>query len=195
MANEFDLSGILKAALDLQHFCEIRNWNFCFICGLAVQPWGDPRATQDADLSLLTGFGNEEEFVDQLLSEYKPRRENGREFALEYRVLLLWSHDGIALDIALGALPFEEISIKRSVKCPIAPGHELKICTPEDLIVHKAFASRDRDWADIDMVLLRQERRLNITQIFEDLSPLVDLKEDPTIIPRLEAMMKKRGVL
>ena len=131
MANEFDLSGILKAALDLQHFCEIRNWNFCFIGGLAVQPWGDPRATQDADLSLLTGFGNEEAFVDQLLSEYKPRRENGRKFALEYRVLLLWS----------------------------------------------------------------QGRRLKIAQIFEDLSPLVDLKEDPTIIPRLEAMMKKRGVL
>ena len=131
MANEFDLSGILKAALDLQHSCEIRNWNFCFIGGLAVQPWGDSRATQDADLSLLTGFGNEESFVDQLLSEYKPRRANGREFALEYRVLLLWS----------------------------------------------------------------QGRRLKIAQIFEDLSPLVDLKEDPTIIPRLEAMMKKRGVL
>ena len=73
MANEFDLSGILKAALDLQHFCESRNWDFCFIGGLAVQPWGDPRATQDADLSLLTGFGNEEELVDQLLAMMKKR--------------------------------------------------------------------------------------------------------------------------
>jgi hypothetical protein len=45
------------------------------------------------------------------------------------------------------------------------------------------------------MVLLRQGRRLKIAQIFEDLSPLVNLKEDLTIIPRLEAMMKKRGVL
>ena len=73
MATELDLSGILKAALDLQHFCEIRNWDFCFIGGLAVQPWGDPRATQDADLSLLTGFGNEEELVDQLLAMMKKR--------------------------------------------------------------------------------------------------------------------------
>jgi hypothetical protein len=195
MATSFDLSGILKAALDLQFFCEIRKWDFCFIGGLAVQPWGDPRATQDADLSLLTGFGNEEEYVDQLLAEYKPRRENGREFALNHRVLLLWSHEGIALDIALGALPFEEISIKRSVKCAIAPGHELKICTPEDLIVHKAFASRDRDWADIDMVLLRQGRQMKIEQIFHDLTPLVELKEDSSIIPRLEALMRKRSIL
>jgi len=31
---------------------------------------GEPRQTQDADLTLITGFGNEELFVDQLLATF-----------------------------------------------------------------------------------------------------------------------------
>lgn len=195
MAAGTDLSKILKAALEVQAFCESRGWKFCFIGGLAFQPWGNPRATQDADLNLLTGFTGEEEYVDALIGEYRLRRPDGRVFALRSRVLLLWSSDGVGIDISLGALPFEERSIGRSRICLLAPGHSLRVCSPEDLIVHKAFASRDQDWADVDMVLLRQGRKLNVPQIFEELVPLAELKEDAGIVPRLEKMMRKRGVI
>ena len=52
-----------------------------------------------------------------------------------------------------------------------------------------------RDWADVDMVLLRQGNTLNVRQIFEELVPLAELKEDSDIVPRLETMMRKRGML
>ena len=195
MPKSTDLSKILKAALEIQAFCESRGWKFCFIGGLAFQPWGNPRATQDADLNLLTGFTGEEEYVDALIGEFRLRRPDGRAFALRSRVLLLWSSEGVGLDISLGALPFEERSIGRSRVCLMAPGHSLRVCSPEDLIVHKAFASRDQDWADVDMVLLRQGKKLNVPQIMQELVPLTELKEDSSIVPRLEAMMRKRGVL
>jgi len=195
MATNPDLSKILKAALEVQSFCEARDWKFCFIGGLAFQPWGDPRGTQDADLTLLTGFSGEEEYVDALTTSFRLRQADGREFALRNRVLLLWSSKGIGIDVGLGGLPFEERSIQRSQLCLFAPGQSLRVCSPEDLIVHKAFASRERDWADVDMVLLRQGSTLNCSQIFEELAPLVALKEDPEIIPRLRNMMRKRGVL
>ena len=59
------MNDILRAAADLQTFCEQHGWAFCFIGGLAVQRWGNPRYTQDADLTLLTGFGGEEAFIEQ----------------------------------------------------------------------------------------------------------------------------------
>lgn len=195
MAESTDLSKVLKSALEVQAFCESRSWKFCFIGGLAFQPWGNPRATQDADLTVLTGFVGEEAYVDALIGNFRLRRQDGRAFALRSRVLLLWSSEGVGIDISLGALPFEERSIERSRICLLAPGHSLRICSPEDLIVHKAFASRDQDWADVDMVLLRQGRKLNVPQIFEELVPLAELKGAPDIVPRLEAMMRKRGVL
>lgn len=36
---------------------------FCFIGGLALLRWGEPRTTRDTNLTLLTGFGGEERFI------------------------------------------------------------------------------------------------------------------------------------
>jgi hypothetical protein len=108
------LDPILAAAFELQEFCGARGWRFCFIEGIAVQRWGEPRFTADADLTLLTGFGGEEDFIDPLLSRFHPRRNDAREFALRHRVLLLEAPNGTPLDVALGAGPFEENCIRRS---------------------------------------------------------------------------------
>jgi hypothetical protein len=42
-----------------------RRWEFCLIGGLAVQRWGEMRTTLDVDITLLTGFGREEEFINR----------------------------------------------------------------------------------------------------------------------------------
>lgn len=72
---------VIQAAFDLQSICEARAWRFCFIGGLAVQRWGEPRETVDVDLTLLTGFGGEEEFIDILLQEFQGRIPNAAQFA------------------------------------------------------------------------------------------------------------------
>jgi hypothetical protein len=61
------LNPIYAAALELQGVCRQRSWRFCFIGAIAVQRWGEPRLTQDVDLTLISGFGSEEPFVDALL--------------------------------------------------------------------------------------------------------------------------------
>ena len=47
---------VIRAAAGLQAVCEEEHWRFCFIGGLALQRWGEPRETVDVDLTLLTGF-------------------------------------------------------------------------------------------------------------------------------------------
>ena len=139
------MNSILEAANELQTFCSSAGWKFCFIGGLAVQRWGEPSQTQAADLTLITGFGNEELFVDQLLSTFQGRREDTKSFALRFRVLLLRAANGVPLDIALGAMPFEENSVARSSLWQLSENSQLRTCSAEDLIVHKAFAGRERD--------------------------------------------------
>ena len=108
------LDELLRAAGALETVLRRHGWQFCFIGGVAVQRWGLPRFTQDIDLTLLTGFGNEEKFIDALLKELNPRRPDAREFALSSRVLLAQTRDGVDVDVALGALPFEERCIART---------------------------------------------------------------------------------
>ena len=145
----------------------------------------------DIDLTLLTGFGGEEAYVDEWLAHYEARIEDARDFALRNRVLLLRSTEGIGIDIALGALPFEEKAIERAVLIEMEPGAAVKLCSPEDLIIMKAFADRDLDWNDIRGILVRQgSSRLDWDHIIEHLTPLCEAKEAPGILTRL---LKMRG--
>lgn len=175
----------------MQEFCQSQNWRFCFIGGLAVQRWGQPRFTKDADLTLLTGFGREASFVDTLLNVFPGRRADAREFALRYRVLLLKEQTGISFDIALGALPFEENCVGRATLWPVSENASLLTCSADDLIVHKAFAARDVDWSDVESILMRQGNKLNFDLIWSELRPLIELKEDPAIETRLRTLMAR----
>jgi hypothetical protein len=62
---------LFEAARELQVFCDSRCWRSCFIGGIAVLRWGEPRVTRDVDLTLLTGFGAEDIFIDALLAVYR----------------------------------------------------------------------------------------------------------------------------
>lgn len=183
------MNPIFTAAAEIQSFCRAREWRFCFIGGLAVQRWGEPRFTQDVDLTLLTGFGAEEPFVDALLGTFRPRIAGARTFALRNRVLLLASSAGVPIDLTLGAMPFEESAIDRATDFRVAPGTALTTCSAEDLIVFKAFAGRERDWLDIAGIAARSLPGLDVHLVWRELLPLLELKEDRNSEARLRLLL------
>jgi hypothetical protein len=181
---------LLAAGARVQSRLEAVDWRFCFIGGIANYRWGIPRLTNDLDLTLLTGFGEEERYARALLHEFQARIDSPVPFALQNRVMLLRTSEGFELDVALGALPFEEASVGRSSIAELAPGSFLRTCSAEDLIVHKTFAGRLQDWADVKGVLERQQGRLNWAQIRADLNPLLDLKGNPEALDTLESIRR-----
>ena len=94
----------------------------CFIGGLAVQRWGEPRLTQDADVSVVTGFGNEQPYIDAVLASFEARRDDAADFARRYRVILVRASSGAPIDISLGAMPFEERAAGRASQFLMADG-------------------------------------------------------------------------
>jgi hypothetical protein len=184
------VNPIFAAALEIQEFCVARQFRFCFIGGLAVQRWGEPRLTVDVDLTLLTGFGAEESFVDALLGAFRVRRADARAFALRYRVLLLESSGSIPLDISLGAMPFEERTVARASGFEVETGSSLTTCSAEDLIVHKVFADRAQDWLDVEGIAIRQSGRLDEALIGAELRPLLALKGTPEAEERLQGLLR-----
>src|SRR5262249_30555302 len=150
------LNPIFAAALEIQAFCRDRDWGFCFIGALAVQRWGEPRLTQDVDLTLVSGFGAESRYAEELLRSFQARIPEAGEFARKNRVLLLRSAAGIPIDVALGALPFEERVAERASAWAIGDSVALTTCGAEDLIVLKVFAGREKDWLDVEGIILRQ---------------------------------------
>jgi len=52
--NRRKINELISVAAELQTLMEAQNWQFCFIGGLAVQAWSEPRYTRDVDLTSST---------------------------------------------------------------------------------------------------------------------------------------------
>ncbi len=180
------MKTLLRAGAALEQVLAAHHWRYCFIGGIANYRWGTPRLTNDLDLTLLTGFGEEAKYVDVLLQEFTSRIPDAAQFAATNRVLLLRTPDGFGIDVALGAMPFEERSIERASMFEYLPGATLRTCSAEDLIVHKAFAARPQDWVDIEGVIFKQRGALHWAQIRTELTELAALKEEPELLDQLE---------
>jgi predicted nucleotidyltransferase len=186
------MRDLVRAAFEVQKLLDKQRWKYCFIGGIAVQKWGQVRLTDDIDLSVLTGFGNEEKYIDQLLRLFRGRIPDARTFAIQNRVLLLADKNRVDIDVSCGAFPFEQSAVKRAKKVQVRPGIRLKLCTPEDLIVYKAFANRPLDWIDIEGILAKQSKaKLDLEYVFDQLTPLAAIKEEPEILPKLAALVEE----
>ena len=182
------MNDVMAAAVELQTFMRSKQWSFCVIGGVALGRWGRPRTTADVDVTLLTGFGNEESYIDALLAQFESRLSDPKEFALQNRILLLQTANGIGLDVALGGLPFEERVIARATEFDFGEDALLLTASAADLIVLKAFAGRAQDWVDVEGILVRQAGNLDWNLIQEELAPLCELKESPQTVGRLLAL-------
>jgi hypothetical protein len=183
------VNRLVAAAVEIEEHCRRNGWRACVIGGLAVLRWGEPRTTQDVDITLLTGFGGEAPYVDSLLAAFAGRLPDARDFALRHRVVLLASRGGVPIDVALGAMPFEQRAVSRASVFEIEPGAPITTCGREDLIVLKAFAGREKDWLDIEGIVARQAGCIDTRLVWQELLPLLELKDAGDTRPRLERLL------
>ena len=88
---------LITEAASLQKFLEEKGWDFFFIGGVAVQVWGQPRLTQDIDLTIFTNLKNEHEYIDAFLERYSPKFSDAGQFALTNRFCLCSRRGVLAL--------------------------------------------------------------------------------------------------
>jgi hypothetical protein len=185
------LGPVLQAALQAQAACDASGLPNCVIGGVALQRWGEPRFTADADLSVLVEPGGEQAAVDALLSRLAPRIDDPHGFALRTRVVLARSAEGVGLDIVLAGLPYEARVIARASSWDLDGSVTLRTCSAEDLVVMKVFAARDKDWADVTGIIERQGSKLDLDLIRTELRPLLEAREAPELLEQLEARIRR----
>lgn len=193
MTDSGGINNVLVSAVNLGKFLDATGWPYCFIGGVAYQRWGEPRQTLDVDGVLFTGFGDESNFAEALLDRYDSRIEDPVAFAVQNRIVLLEDESKVGIDLSLGALPFEERLIDRSSNWDVKNHGTIRTCSAADLVTLKSIASRPQDWIDIEKVIIRQGSKLDQKQIFEELRPLAELKEEPEIIENLKILFQKHA--
>lgn len=105
--------------------------------------------------------------------------------------MLLLRHESsnIDVDIALGALPFEEDAVRRKVSKRIGR-LTLPLPAPEDLVIMKAVAHGPRDLADIEGILAAS-RNLDLRHIRHWVRQFASALGSPEIATDLERLLQQ----
>jgi hypothetical protein len=162
------------------------------IGGAAIAVVGRPRMTRDVDAVIFSPGIDLNAFVAAGTQfGIVPRVADLWTFARDSRILLLRHQpSGLDLDISLGALPFEDDMIRHAVIRTIGKTR-MRFARPEDLLVMKALAGRDRDWADIEGLLAIHDK-LDLKHVRQWLNSFADTLEMPEIVTEFERIAGKR---
>jgi hypothetical protein len=186
-----ELASVFGAAQWIQGQLDEISAEFCFIGGIALQRWGEPRFTQDVDLTVLCPLGEEEKFATRISGFLAGRIPDAIAFSIRSRVFLGEAPDGTPVDLAFGGLQFEQDCVRRASGFEFARGCRLRTCDLDDFIVLKAFADRDKDRMDLEGVVRRNHGKIDWARIERDLKPLLGLKEAPESWERLLDLKKR----
>ena len=176
---------------EIDEFFSREGISYAIIGGVAVQRWGEPRFTEDIDITVMVAAEEEPKLIAKLVTTFEPRISDAAEFALRHRVCLVRTSNGCSVDISFGVAGFEEELIKRTSDFEIGDDCRVPVCSAEDLVILKAVAGRPRDWEDIEGVLYRQHSGLDLVYLRSWLNEFSLLLEQPALSEQFEALWKE----
>ena len=175
----------------LQRLLSRFNDRGVIIGGTAVSILGRARFTEDVDAMFLLSSEDLPRLLEMAKDEgIEPRIENAIQFARKNRVLLLMhTLTDTGIDISLGALPFEEEMVERSILHEVDETLQLRLPTPEDLIIMKAVAHRPKDLEDI-RTIAEKYPNLDGKRINQWVSAFAEVLEQPDLWNQIEPLLK-----
>lgn len=165
---------------------------YMLIGGVAVIARGVRRITQDVDAALWA----EDVDVDDLLRVLKehgisPRIPKAAEFARERQVLLLVHRPSkTPLDLSFSWLPFEKRALERA-ETLVLEGVRVRVASPQDLIIYKAVAWRERDRTDIERLLLRHAKRIDLAEVRSAVAEFARALEAPERVVEFDQLVDR----
>ncbi len=182
------LEGALK---EVQDFLKKKGVQYMIIGGIGNLVWGEPRLTVDIDITVQVSDVKERDFIKEVGSRFRILVDNPEDFVKKTRVLPVELSENVKGDIIFAGLDYEKKAIERAVEVEISKNNRVRVCTAEDLIIHKALSEREKDWQDIEGILLRRGHLLDKKYILSWLSQFVSALDKPGIQKRFEELWKK----
>jgi hypothetical protein len=162
---------------------------YMVIGGLAVLVWGEPRATQDIDVTVAVPEERLSDFIAFIGKRLSVLPEHPLEFLHETHVLPIATPSGVRVDIIWAVLPYQQQAIQRAVVRRLGDTN-LRVCAAEDLILYKLASTRPRDRDDVASVLARQHVRIDRAYLDPLVRSLSETLENPEILEAYRHLME-----
>ncbi|NDC64258.1 MAG: hypothetical protein EBZ59_09820 [Planctomycetia bacterium] len=158
-------------------FLQDRQTRFLVVGGLAVVVVGEPRLTADADAVIYVTAAEADALIRAAVAAGFEVREAVERARLRETGTIRFRQGRFQIDLITASLPFEEAAYDRAAWHEFF-GVRLPFPTPEDLIVFKVLAGRDKDMLDAGGVLRRHGEHIDVAYIERTLGPICELAED-----------------
>jgi hypothetical protein len=145
---------ILKGLDCIVEWLEKKHISYMVVGGIANLVWGEPRLTQDIDITVATSIENLLQMLPDFPQNFQVLTDEPATFLKRTYVLPL-RVSGVRIDLILADLSYEKKAIYRAQRISLENVF-FQVSTPEDLIIYKAISERPRDWEDIQGIILRQ---------------------------------------
>lgn len=179
----FNSPDTLKEMID---FLNQRNIPYMLIGGLTISTWGEIRVTHDADFKVSIDIPLAD-FRRLILEHFPERPSNIPAHKKSPHIVHIWASPNVAVDILISIFDYEREAIKRAVETKIM-GVPCRVCTAEDFIIHKAIANRNKDWEDVDTILIRQRGKLDVDYVRSWLKQFAEGLEMPELLERFDKL-------
>jgi hypothetical protein len=184
-AGPAELLADLAAALDVVG----ARW---YVFGAqAALVWGRPGLTTDVDVTVQCDVPTDHLVRALAAHGFSLRIDATDAFVRTTRVVPL-EHgvSGLALDVVLAGPGLEELFLQRAVPIDIA-GTSVPFISPEDLIVTKLLAGREKDIEDVRGVLSERGNELDIARMRTTLRLLEDALGQSDLTPALDDAIER----
>ena len=186
------------AASDFDDFCrfafrflEGQGTRYLVIGGLAVVAVGEPRTTADADAIVFISPAEAESLVGRAAEGGFDVRTEVELERLATTGTMRFRRGRFQIDLITASLPFEETAYGRASVHELF-GIRLPFPSPEDLILLKVLAGRDKDMLDAAGIIRRHGERLDVDYLERTLLPICELAEDMAPWNRLRRLLLPR---
>jgi len=169
-------------------FLERERVRYLVIGGLAIVVVGEPRTTADADAIVFLSAAEAEALISRAAASGFELEESVERERLVTTGTLRFRKGRFQIDLITASLPFEEGAFDRAHHHELF-GVRLPFPSPEDLILFKVLAGRDKDMLDAVGVARRNCERLDRGYLERTLQPLCELAEDMTAWKRLQRVL------
>lgn len=161
-------------------FLERHGYQYAVVGGIANQRWGRARFTYDVDIKVLVPDTEYPRVRNAIRAAYA---ERARPRVPENPLIVDTKIGRVTVDFLLTVPGYEENIVTRAILCDL-DGLNVRICSPEDLIIQKAIAGRTQDWQDIEGILIEQHNHLDSAYIEDWLRQFVEALDQPEILER-----------
>lgn len=158
-------------------FLRDRHTRFLVVGGLAVVVVGEPRTTADADAVIFVSQAEAEALIAAAAAAGFELRVDVERQRLRENGTIRFRGGRFQIDLITASLPFEEAAYGRATT-HVLFGIELPFPSPEDLILFKVLAGRDKDVLDAMGVVRRHGERIDVAYLEQTLRPICELAED-----------------